>query len=276
MGRFTAARPPVILIHSSASSSRQWRSLADRLQPRFRALPVDLHGHGVRPEWGGPSFSLADDAALVLRLLDHFGPAHLVGHSYGGAVALSVAARRPGAVRSLVAYEPVVFSALVGDAAGAPALRDIAATASWIRAQLEDGHPEAAARLFVAFWSGPDAWGELGEAQRAAITARMPSVARHFDALFSEPFPAQALDRLDIPMLFLTGARTVEIARRLAALLDEALPAAVHEALPGMGHMGPITHAAKVNRRIEQFLHLGDASAPRRDEKPAGLMAGTY
>ena len=276
MGRFTAERPPVVLIHASASSSRQWRELADMLQPRFRALPVDLHGHGTRPEWAGPPFSIADDAALVVSLLERFGPAHLVGHSYGGAVALGIAKRRPDLVRSLLAYEPVVFRALVDDPASASELRDVAATANWMRVQLGDGQPVAAARLFVACWSGPDAWGELGASQRELIAARIPSVLRHFDALFAEPFAAEALGRLDVPMLFLAGARTVDVARRIATLLGEALPDAAHETLAGMGHMGPITHAAKVNRRIEQFLHLSDASAPRIDETSAGLMTGTY
>ena len=62
-------------------------------------------------------------------------------------------------------------------------------------------------------------------------------------------------------MLFLTGARTVAVTRRLAELLRLALPHARHEVLPGMGHMGPITHAAEVNRRIVEFLH---AHAPSR------------
>ena len=58
-----------------------------------------------------------------------------------------------------------------------------------------------------------------------------------------------------MPMLFISGARTVAVTRRLADLLGIALPHAKHEVLHAMGHMGPITHAPQVNLRLVEFLH---------------------
>src|SRR5262249_33301377 len=83
------AGTPVILLHSSASSSRQWQSLVERLQPRHRVFSVDLHGYGDSGTWhGGRAFTLADEAAVVVALAQQLdAPAHIVGHSYGGAVA---------------------------------------------------------------------------------------------------------------------------------------------------------------------------------------------
>jgi pimeloyl-ACP methyl ester carboxylesterase len=235
-----AERPAVVLLHSSGSSGRQWSALVERLQPRFRPLAVDLQGR--------------DDVSLVVQTLQRLGGAHLVGHSYGGAVAMMVAARRPALVRSLATFEPVVFRALLANPDSGREIQDVIAVAESIRSFLARGEPEAAAQRFVEYWSGAEAWRYMPPGRQAAVASRMPEVLGNFDTLFDKPFDAPALARLRKPMLFLCGAQTVASTWRLSLLLRDAFPAATHQALVGMGHMGPVTHPEQVNSRIEQFL----------------------
>ena len=94
----------------------------------------------------------------------------------------------------------------------------------------------------------------MPELRRQAVAARMGSVLPHFDALFNDDRVAMALHRIEAPMLLLTGASTVASTRRIGELLCAALPRAEHALLPGMRHMGPVTHADEVNRRIAGFL----------------------
>jgi pimeloyl-ACP methyl ester carboxylesterase len=257
----------VLLLHSSASSARQWDALAGRLQGRWKVHALDLHGHGLQPDWPGDgpedaSFTLADDAALAEPLLRRAGRVHLVGHSYGAAVALQLATLHPQRVASVLAYEPVLFRWLIESHGGshgeepaltAPAL-DVLAIAGAIDEDLARGDTDSAGARFVDFWSGAGAWQALPPQRRQAIAARMPAVQRHFDALIGEPTLHRALPRLPMPLLFLSGERTVPAARRIAALLRDALPAAGHETLPALAHMGPLTHAHAFNQRVEQFL----------------------
>src|SRR5688572_6699464 len=79
---------PVVLLHSSASSGAQWRALAERLSSRYRVIAPDLYGYGATAHWPGQGpFHLEREAEIVEALLARVGePAHLVGHSYGGAV----------------------------------------------------------------------------------------------------------------------------------------------------------------------------------------------
>jgi pimeloyl-ACP methyl ester carboxylesterase len=261
------ALPTVVLLHSSASSARQWDALAAALRPRFQVHAIELHGHGARPPWPDERpLTLADEAALVEPALAARGGVHLVGHSYGGAVALKLAALHPRRVCSLVAYEPVLARWLAADPAGAPLAQGLWALAAINAASIAAGETTAAARRFVEFWSGAEAWAMLSGERQRAVAARMPAVQRQFDALAGEPMAPQAIAALRLPMLLLSGSRTAPAARHTAALLRRALPAARHETLADMGHMGPISHAAQVNWRIAQFLHtraqLGAAVEP--------------
>jgi pimeloyl-ACP methyl ester carboxylesterase len=240
-------RSAVVLLHSSGSSPRQWESLVAKLQPRFRPLAVELRG--------------VDDEGLVGETLERLGGAHLVGHSYGGAVALLTASRRPGLVLSLAVYEPVLFRALMADPASAREAREILHVAGNIRGFLERKEPSRSAECFIDYWSGAGAWGHLSPGKQQSIAARMHEVLGHFDHLFDSPFDAPAIARIRRPILFMTGARTVASTRRLGALLQGALPGARHEVMPEMSHMGPVTHPGPVNERIEQFLAACEAEA---------------
>lgn len=250
-----AHRPLVVLLHSSASSARQWDALIERLQPRFRVRAIEFHGHGAQPGWHGHApLTLADEVRLVAPLIAEARGAHIVGHSYGAAVALKLATLYPGWVRSLVAYEPVLFGLLFEDRNSRASAQEITGAAAAVRRQLANGDSLAAAEHFVGFWSGATVWADMPVARKAAVAQRMTSVLAHFDALFGEPMRREQLARLRAPMLFLAGAATVGVTRRIAEILGQTLPLAAHESLPLMGHMGPITHAAEVNQRIDRFL----------------------
>jgi pimeloyl-ACP methyl ester carboxylesterase len=87
----------VVCIHSSASSSAQWRPLMDRLAGRFRTLAVDLYGSGKSPMWPDDRpLGLADEVALLAPVFAAAGDRFcIIGHSYGGAVALEAALAEP-------------------------------------------------------------------------------------------------------------------------------------------------------------------------------------
>ena len=249
----------VVLLHSSASSARQWDRLAEALNPRFCVRAIEVHGHGEQQAWRGDAhLTLADEVSLAVAVLEEAGPVHLIGHSYGAAVAIKLATMHPKSVRSLVAYEPVLFHFLFDDVAHHPAARDVVAVANAMREQLAIGQNHSAAQTFIDFWSGAGAWDSLPDGKRASIAARMPAVLQQFDALFHEPLQRTQLALLRMPMLFISGARTVAVARTIAELLRLTLPRAQHEVLPAMGHMGPITDAAAVNQRLVEFLQVQD------------------
>lgn len=257
---------PIVLLHSSASSARQWQRTVEALPLRFAARTVEFHGHGAQAAWSGrAAMSLADEAALVESLLEKVGPAHLVGHSYGGAVGLKVAMRRPSLVRSIAAYEPVLFALLRDDPGSWREIRSVDAVAEGMRQRLAHGQPLAAAQQFIDFWSGPGAWSSLSADRQAGFAARATAVVRQFDALFHDAMSLRDIARLRMPLLLLSGTHTVPAARRIVHLMAAALPMAQCEALERMGHMGPVTHPSAFNQRLVEFLNsLPDLTRRRK------------
>lgn len=99
----------VVCIHSSASTSGQWRNLMEALADRYRVLAVDLYGYGKSPAWPADrGLRLADEIDLIQPILPRTGRYHLVGHSYGGAVALKMALDQSARIASLTLYEPTI------------------------------------------------------------------------------------------------------------------------------------------------------------------------
>ena len=139
--RLPAPRPEretLICLHSSASSGRQWRELVAPLESRFEVLTPNLLGYDEPVAWpAGRAASLDDEARQLAPLLDaRPGGVHLLGHSFGAAVALQMALRRPSRIKSLTLYEPVRFALLTGE----PATHGLGRRRDALRARGRHGH----------------------------------------------------------------------------------------------------------------------------------------
>jgi pimeloyl-ACP methyl ester carboxylesterase len=238
---------PVLLLHSSGMSGRQWKKMAAELARRgLGAVVPDLTGHGQSPPWPEPEpFSFHVDVRLVVALLESTGPAHVVGHSYGGLVALHAAVAAPAAVRSLAVFDPVVFSVLdaTRDATALEGPRAVATGGT----SLEH---EAWLRAFVDYWSGTGAWDALREEVRAEFRRSAWVVREAVRTLIEDTTSASAFAGLAIPVALVTGERSPAGARAIIARLAAAIAGARSAVIPGAGHLGPVTHPDIVNRAL--------------------------
>jgi len=221
----------------------------------FHVLTPDLYGHGGAPSWYGPPGDIvAADVARISRLADDAdGKVHLVGHSYGGAIALRVALSHPERVASLAVYEPVPMRVLFDYNAKHRAAAEIAELVRDMRRELNGGSFEHAARRFVDYWSGAGSWARLTPEAKSSIAGRIPVIDAHFASLIHDPVRLRDYANVQAPVLYLTGRQTRASARRLGELLRYALPDVEDGKLDEMGHLGPITHAETVAHRIAQF-----------------------
>jgi pimeloyl-ACP methyl ester carboxylesterase len=258
----------IVCIHSSASSSGQWRPLMERLADRFRIIAADLYGSGKTPAWPDdrPMY-LDDEVALLEPVFQSAGERfHLVGHSFGAAIALKAALSNSDRLLSLVLYEPVLFSVLVADAPEAPPAREILSTRDDTTRLVNERDLNASAQRFIDYWMGDGAWAATPEARRAGLAAAMPAVTREWHAAFHEPTPLHAFAAVDMPTLLMTGTNSKASARAVARLLMQVLPRVQVEEIAGVGHMAPVTHPDRVNPLIERFLEA--AQPPPASDAP--------
>jgi pimeloyl-ACP methyl ester carboxylesterase len=253
---------PVIALHCSGSGAGQWRALGTALDSRHGLVTPEHYGcEGVGPWTGTHAFTLADEAARTIQIIDRSDwKVHLVGHSYGGAVALRAAIERPARIASLTLYEPTAFHLLktIGDR-GMPALAEIRAIAARTAQGVITGNYRGAAVSFVDYWSGPGTWATLRPAVQEAVTRWMPKAPLDFRALIEEPTRASRFALLRFPTLILRGEHAPGPTRLIAETLNTMVPSARLEVIAGAGHMGPITHARDVNAAIVRQIEEAEA-----------------
>jgi pimeloyl-ACP methyl ester carboxylesterase len=105
-----ADEPAAVYLHGLGGSATNWTELAGLLACRADGLAIDLPGFGFSPPSASPDYRMSAQADAVAAMLDARGgpPAHLLGNSMGGGIAMLLAARRPDLVRSLTLISPAV------------------------------------------------------------------------------------------------------------------------------------------------------------------------
>ena len=255
------------------SSKSQWRELIESLRDRYRLIAIDLLGYG-ESAMPGDSYSLHDEVRLVesvlARELQPGEQFHLIGHSYGGIVALQLAAQeQPQRVRSLSLFEPIAFHLLP---ARDPDLAELEAVRREIADRLNAGDARGGAGCFVDCWSGAGAFAQLREERQSVLAAQVPKVLLEYRAVAEEARNAAAYRRIDVPICLVAGRWSPEVAQRLTTIFTEILPHASYFEVAA-GHMAPITHPALVNPIFEQFVRAVDSSERRRAVTPASWLA---
>src|SRR6266851_3632867 len=125
------AGPGLMLVHGSPGSASAWQPVGQRLSARFRIVAPNLPGYGGTSleEPGGPD-GVPHAAGLLESLIRETGvPDVLAGHSYGGAVALTVALRGQVKPRALALFEPVCTPILLATGETEPFASTLAAIA---------------------------------------------------------------------------------------------------------------------------------------------------
>ena len=246
---------PVLLLHSSGLGSGQWARLRSTLP--HSAAP-DATGYGGLPWSGLPDFQWTDDLAVAERALEDLGDAHVIGHSYGGFLALQLARRRP--LRSVVVWEPVAFP-LLGQ-------RVVDEQAAFL-----DRGPGLEAWLagFLGFWNGEGAWDRMSARRRAPFLDHGEKIYAEVLRLAQDRTPLALWAQNPSPTLVLSGEATRPEATQVCAMIADALPRGRHEVVPGAGHMGPITHGPELQARLRRWFaeHDADADAdPSSKDRP--------
>lgn len=256
---------PVVMLHCSTGSKGQWQAAMAEWADRYRLLALDLIGYGDSDPWRGERpLTLADEVEVVSAVTDQTdSPVHLVGHSYGGAVALHMALTCSAHVASLSLIEPTAFYLLTEELGHEPdTMAEIAGVANEVSNSLRAGFPMAAAHHFIDYWCGKGAWARLPSERRWQICGCMPKVEHDFRAVLSERTELSRLALIKAPTLILCGTDSPRPTRQISRTIAEAIPHARHRTLARAGHMLPLTHAETVNALVSEHIERALSQPP--------------
>ena len=195
-------RRPIFCLHSSGSTGGQWRELREYIGDDYNVITPNLIGYGDELFAHDDSLRIEHEVEAIVELIRmQDGKVHLVGHSYGGAIATHIAIWYPELVASLTVYEPVLLSMLYEDNDESPEVDEVEAVAKSIVDQIDSKHGRwRGARDFINYWSGADAWQSMADRQHARFANLMPKVGAEFDALIKAGTSATSLASLRMPV----------------------------------------------------------------------------
>ena len=241
--------PPIVLLHGLGSSSADWRYQRSALGAAYRVIIPDLRGHGRSPRGFGPltAETLAADVAALLHAL-RVPPAHVVGLSLGGCVALALALDHPARVRSLTLVNTFARLPIAGPRG---ALRGLARLGLLACAPMR----VVAAHVARGLFPRPDqrelylaAVASLAANPRRTYLASLRGLAS-FDV-------RQRLGDVRCPTLVVAGDRDATVPLASKRLLQQSIPGAELIVVEDSGHLTPCDQPDGFNALLLSFLDV--------------------
>jgi pimeloyl-ACP methyl ester carboxylesterase len=191
-----------LLLHGSAETSACWNAILSHSDP---SVIVERSEELVSPE-----AVIAHGATLA------YGT-HVVGHSYGGVLALILALERPEKVERLTLIEPVLFRVLEGrdETALAPVLETHRAFRNFDQGQVEPG-----LRALLDYWFGDGAWDRAPKGLRRLMFRDAQIIHDQIKHAASYAPPQERISALRVPTTLIAGSKSKASARSIVRILE--------------------------------------------------------
>lgn len=248
--------PKVILIHSSVAGARQWGSLMSALAEEFHLIAINLFGYGTTATWPyGEAQTLEDQARLVEPFLPGDGnKISIVGHSYGGSVAMKAAALFKDHVDRLVLIEPNPFYLLQQNGREA-AFQEATSLRNTIKQSGTEGTWSTAAEVFANYWTGQGSWDAMPEVRQAKFTKALEPNFHEWDGVMNEKTPLSDWgDDLPNKTTVISAMDTVRTIDEIVSLMKQNVPHWQFEKIERGGHMAAMTKPDVINPIIKRAL----------------------
>lgn len=246
--------PTVVLVPGSCSTGAAWRPIMATWEGKYRCVTTSLLGYGTTAERRTERDpSIAHEADILEAVIARAGgPVHLVGHSYGGLVSLVVALRGKAPLASLSILEAPALELLraMGEEAHYSGFRHM--TEGYFAA-FKAGQTDAIAAM-IDFYGGAGTWASWPERVRAYAVQTTHVNVLDWASAMGYPLSADALAKLSLPTLVLTGSESHPAARRANQLVAACIDGAKLHIVEGAAHFAIATHAREVGAHVAQHV----------------------
>jgi pimeloyl-ACP methyl ester carboxylesterase len=255
--------PTVVLVPGSCSTGAAWRPVIAACDGQFRCVTTSLLGYGGTAERrSADDPSISHEAEMLESVIRRAGgAAHLVGHSFGGLVALAVALRKQVCLASLTIAEAPAAELLAG-CGEVEHYRAFRRMTERYFESFASGNTEAIAAM-IDFYGGAGTFASWPQRVRDYAVETTPVNILDWASAYGFPLSAPLLAAVDIPVLIIRGGASHPAAQHANALLGECLNGATLATIDGAAHFMIATHASEVTDLIVEHVH--NAERRQRD-----------
>jgi pimeloyl-ACP methyl ester carboxylesterase len=263
--------PTIVLVPGSCSTGAAWRPVIAAWESRFRCVTTSLSGYGRTAERRTTHDTSIARLAETLEsvIAKAGGRVHLVGHSFGGLVALAVALRHRVALASLVMLEAPAMEVLRDEDTHYRVFRRM--TEAYF-ADFAGGNREAIAAM-IDFYGGAGTWASWPSRVRDYAIETTPVNIRDWASAYGFPLSAAALSGNETPLLVVRGGDSSPAMQRASAVLYERSRESVLATIDGAAHFMIATHAGEVACLIARHVDRAEASLSFRAPDAAQRVA---
>ncbi|UUX50872.1 alpha/beta hydrolase [Nisaea acidiphila] len=256
--RDTGTGTPVLALHGALSDSTVWDPCREALMTACRFVALTLRYHGSQ-SWPDPGENYdaqthADDLIAFVELRN-LPPVHLVGWSYGGAVALRAMLGRPNLFASAVLFEPSV-SGLMSEEGDARLEAAFVEDLNEVLLAGEDLPDRERAMAFVRFVDGraPEDRSGFDGAVERMIARNARTLRPLLGAIASTRMTLGEMSLISQPVTIVRGSNSLLRYRRLSERVAAELPSGRLIEIAGGRHLAPLTRAAEMALALEWHL----------------------
>jgi len=246
---------PVILIHGSVSDFREWTGQINSLSRDHHVIAYSRRYHWPNdPADGNADASLdkqVEDLYEIIKAMKS-GPAHIVGHSFGGAVALVFTLRYPELVRSLVLAEPAVSGVLDKTPENDAVLKESQAIRSRMKEVITTGNAELIVKTYAAHVAPGDFEKAIPE-DRNMLLENSKAFQLDFNSQRT-PFTCNDAKKIIVPVLILAGEQSPTGLQRIAELTATCIPGGKFIKIPQATHWLQHDQPEEFNDAVVRFL----------------------
>jgi pimeloyl-ACP methyl ester carboxylesterase len=243
----TIGRPTIVFLHANGANGTMWKAHMERLTD-YHCLAPDLPGYGQSndQEWA----SIWDTTSQVIDIIRdcaQHGQAHIVGLSLGGSIAIT-----------LLSMAPQMVDHAIVDGAGVQPPRGLPLMKVGFRILQPFLHTDLVIRTIARSVKIPeDGYNEFKQQMLAMSPSSLTRSMLETNAMRQPP----GLEKVECPVLFVTGEREPKYVRQSQVMLSEIMPNAQSRMIPGMGH-GWLAEASDLHIRMVRAW-VSDEPLPR-------------
>ncbi len=246
---------PIVFVHGSYATTSTWKKMVAHLAKTHHCISIKLPGHCGTPDpedFANPSIEteLEIIESVVAEVTEQ--PIHLVGHSYGGVVALAQALKGSLSIEQLTLFEPVAVWSLE--------LLNDKAMMSCVDDFLEKYYQDTSNKVpyacgqVIDFWGGGNEFEMLPTFIKDTMALLQDNNLRHWKVCTQVNHSRSELMNLSVPTRIVCGSRSNQVAHAIVSHLTEQLPYSKQYEIEGASHSLVTSHVDECLSIIQDSL----------------------